>query len=488
SQVQKIQGGESFTAGFTFITVLSSVCGQPPLNTRIVGGMVAPTGYWPWQVSLQLSGKHFCGGSLINNEWVLTAAHCLDDLPDGNLTVSLGRQTQNGSNPHEVSRTIARLISHESFNTTTTRDDIALLKLSSPVTFSNYILPVCLAAPGSTIHSGEDVWITGWAPGETGAGGLPDDLMEVEIPTVGNRQCSCHYGVGAITDNMLCAGFQEGGKDTCQGDSGGPMVIKYENRWIQLGVVSFGTGCARPGIPGVYTRVSSYMSWINGVIDTTTPKQPGYVPFKSMGANTDLSVTCPGLTPGGESFTAGFTFITVLSSVCGQPPLNTRIVGGMVAPTGYWPWQVSLQLSGKHFCGGSLINNEWVLTAAHCLDDLPDGNLTVSLGRQTQNGSNPHEVSRTIARLISHESFNTTTTRDDIALLKLSSPVTFSNYILPVCLAAPGSTIHSGEDVWITGWGYLSERGRSHSDVDSGIHYSTSTFTNEVLILQKVSK
>eukprot|EP00064_Thunnus_orientalis_P022375 superscaffoldBa00007470_g22569 len=148
-------------------------------------------------------------------------------------------------------------------------------------------------------------------------------------------------------------------------------------------------------------------------------------------------------------------FIIRLSVVCGWPALNTRIVGGQVASKGSWPWQVSLQRFGFHFCGGSLINKEWVLTAAHCFESTSTSGLAVLLGLQSQEGYNPNEVSRTVSQIINHPSYNPSTFDNDISLLKLSSPVTFNNFILPVCLAASDSTFNDGMDTWITGWGNI---------------------------------
>uniref|UniRef100_A0A3Q3EUB5 Zgc:100868 n=1 Tax=Kryptolebias marmoratus TaxID=37003 RepID=A0A3Q3EUB5_KRYMA len=252
-------------------------CGQPPLNTRIVGGQDALAGSWPWQVSLQKT-KHFCGGSLINNLWVLTAAHCIPSGNPAGLTVFLGLQSLQGSNPNKVSRTVAQIIVHPDYNSVTSNNDIALLKLSSSVSFTSYISPVCLAASDSSFYSGVNSWVTGW--GNVGEGGglkhnspFSDNLKEVEVPVVGNRLCYCNYNSRrvTITDNMICAGLTEGGKDSCQGDSGGPMVSKQGGRWIQAGVVSFGVGCARPNIPGVYTRVSQYQNWVNSQITSNQP-------------------------------------------------------------------------------------------------------------------------------------------------------------------------------------------------------------------------
>uniref|UniRef100_A0A8C7X4C9 Peptidase S1 domain-containing protein n=1 Tax=Oryzias sinensis TaxID=183150 RepID=A0A8C7X4C9_9TELE len=257
-----------------------SDCGLANLNTRIVGGQDAPAGFWPWQVSLQTS-SHFCGGSLINNQWVLTAAHCFKSA--SGVNVVLGLQTLQGSNPNSVSRTVTSLIVHPDYNSVTADNDIALLQLSSPVTFNNYITPVCLPSTGSSFYSGVNTWVTGWVSLPA-----PQNLQEVQVPIVGNRQCKCSYGASSITDNMVCAGLLEGGKDSCQGDSGGPLVIKQNNRWIQAGVVSFGKDCALPNYPGVYTRVSQYQTWINTQITTN---QPGFITFTSTGTDSDLSVS-----------------------------------------------------------------------------------------------------------------------------------------------------------------------------------------------------
>uniref|UniRef100_A0A673IPV7 Transmembrane protease serine 9-like n=1 Tax=Sinocyclocheilus rhinocerous TaxID=307959 RepID=A0A673IPV7_9TELE len=264
-----------------FALLLSlSVCGRPPLNTRIVGGQDALAGAWPWQASLHTSSGHFCGGSLISNEWVLTATSPCNYL----------KKTK-PLNTNEQSRSVSEIITHPGYISSTNDNDVALLHLSSPVTFTDYIRPVCLASSNSTFFSRTVSWVTGWGNIRTGVPlPSPQTLQEVQVPVVGNRQCKClNKNFASITDNMICAGLLEGLKDSCQGDSGGPMVSKQGSLWVQSGVVSFGKDCALPDFPGVYARVSKYQSWINEKI---TSNQPGFVAFTSNGTDGDLAINC----------------------------------------------------------------------------------------------------------------------------------------------------------------------------------------------------
>uniref|UniRef100_A0A3B3UAE3 Si:dkey-32n7.7 n=1 Tax=Poecilia latipinna TaxID=48699 RepID=A0A3B3UAE3_9TELE len=273
-----------------------SECGFAPQNPKIVGGQDALPGSWPWQVELQLYGWFKCGGSLINKKWVLTAAHCIKDPDPSMWKAVLGQQNQRDRDTKTVvERNIGKIIVHPKFDWTTLNNDIALLRLSSPVNFTDYIRPVCLAASGSRFNNGTNSWVTGW--GNVGEGEPlphPQTLQEVKVPVIGNRQCNCLLRTTSLTENMICAGVLSGGKDSCQGDSGGPMVSKQRSRWIQSGVVSFGDGCARPNLPGVYTRVSQYQSWINARIRFN---KPGFVEFTSRGEDPDSSFTCQHSSP-----------------------------------------------------------------------------------------------------------------------------------------------------------------------------------------------
>ncbi len=249
---------------------------SPGLN--IVGGTEATPGEYPWQARVTPSGYTiYCGGSLIATQWVLTAAHCVYGKSASSFTITLGDHNAYSNEGTEQTRSVSQIIVHPSYNSSTSDNDVALMKLSSAVTLNSRVQTIPLVtspADDSLVAPGVMATVTGW--GATSEGGSSSSVLrEVAVPIVSNTTCnsSSSYG-GEITANMLCAGYASGGKDSCQGDSGGPLAVANGSSWKLAGVVSFGNGCARANYYGVYSRVSRFVSWINGYVGSTPPPPP----------------------------------------------------------------------------------------------------------------------------------------------------------------------------------------------------------------------
>uniref|UniRef100_A0A452RC76 tryptase n=1 Tax=Ursus americanus TaxID=9643 RepID=A0A452RC76_URSAM len=253
-----------------------AVCGRPRVSGRIMSGQDAEVGQWPWQVSLREDGQHVCGGSLITEDWVLTAAHCLDQKqPLSAYSVLLGSISSypQAGEPQEL-QSVARFITHPEYLEENNRADIALVQLASPVTFSDLILPVCLPKPGDPLGHGTWCWVTGWGNIDINLRKTP---RELELPLIDAQTCDGYYhensGISSeipiILDDMLCAGFESGQKDACGGDSGGPLVCDIDGVWTQAGIVSWGSDCGLPNRPGVYVNVSMYTTWIARTIQSS---------------------------------------------------------------------------------------------------------------------------------------------------------------------------------------------------------------------------
>ncbi|KAF2024016.1 trypsin [Setomelanomma holmii] len=233
---------------------------DPPVFTEnpstddadIVGGVAASAGDFPFIVSLQTSsGSHFCGGSLLNANTVLTAAHCTVDQTASSLRVRAG-SLQRSSGGTLVS--VSSLKVHPSYVSSSQDFDVAIWKLSTAVPTSTVSTYAQIAASGSDPVAGTTNTVAGWGTTTSGGSTLPAALRKVDVPVVSRTSCRSSYGTSAVTLNMYCAGLTAGGKDSCQGDSGGPIV---DSSKTLLGVVSWGDGCALANAPGVYARVGS---------------------------------------------------------------------------------------------------------------------------------------------------------------------------------------------------------------------------------------
>ncbi|CAL1268284.1 unnamed protein product [Larinioides sclopetarius] len=242
-----------------------------------IGSVFAVNGEFPWMVSIQENGRHVCGGSLIDNTHVLTAAHCFVSrraaLDPTRFVIRAGSIFLNEG----ITVNVKKIVLHEKFTSGRHYNDIAILTIEKEA----YLKPVCLPSPELSVRdlTGANTTMLGWGHTSYGGKGTKELQAVKDMPVVTTETCRQAYSrVGGnrlssgITNDFICAGPEDGSKDACQSDSGGPLMYKdtdYDfpvgvptERWMLVGIVSFGFRCGEPGFPGVYTRVSSYMSWI----------------------------------------------------------------------------------------------------------------------------------------------------------------------------------------------------------------------------------
>ncbi|KAG8517990.1 Acrosin [Galemys pyrenaicus] len=262
-------------------------CGFRSLQggTRIVGGQTAHAGSWPWMVSLQVytyhSNRryHVCGGTLLNAHWVLTAAHCFakkKNVYDWRLVFGAKEVVYGSSTPvkpPQQERYVEKIVLHEHYLPSLEANDIALLKVTPPITCGRFIGQGCLppfrAGPPRVPQT---CWVAGWGFVKENSRRVSPLLQEARVDLIDLDLCnSTQWYNGRIHANNVCAGYPEGKVDTCQGDSGGPLMCedKAENTFVVVGVTSWGVGCARAKRPGVYTSTWAYLNWIASKIGAT---------------------------------------------------------------------------------------------------------------------------------------------------------------------------------------------------------------------------
>ncbi|XP_054163350.1 transmembrane protease serine 9-like [Oppia nitens] len=466
---------------------------------NIVGGEKAAEYEFPWIVSFQRpKGNlmvHFCGGSIINDRWLLTAAHCFQGVFNTTMrkmkaVVGTTQWASIGTNG--AAYEFEGVFNHENYDPEVYANDISLIKTKKPIEFSDsktmyFINSVCISDEKTKLPATATVYGWGYLKEE---GEPSPDLMKVTVSKYDTKLCNDAYQefVGNFTPQMFC--YMSPGKDSCKGDSGGPLTAVMKKKGTQIGIVSFGHGCARPKTPGIYQEVGKFHDWIVETINKykyhliiksmlfksaillfliinqcLLSKKSGYLPL--VGNN---------FTKSGNDFYYQKKTITTTNvykgpstrinpSNCGKIGISGRIVGGNEADIRDFPWMVSFQKTigskYEHICGGSIINPRWILTAGHCFFGHKHslGKIRAMVGSTNLNDTNEGNTYN-IEKLVIHENFERINYNNDIALIKVKHPIEYKNnganhFVNCVCLPAPND--NPPKNVRVYGWGRLGQ-------------------------------
>nr|XP_029726488.1 transmembrane protease serine 9-like [Aedes albopictus] len=463
--------GRSFADPASCDLLFSPVrCGVPKL--QISSGLPsrpaeAIRGEFPWQAAIyHEDGGNFsycCGGSLISERFVLTAAHCVMNpnngfkLTIGRLKVKLGVHELGVADECVQDAQVRKIHVYPEYHMEGFKHDLALLELHKRVVFTNRVLPICVDMsdhedPGFYRQHGK---VSGW--GYTEVDALSNWLRMTELPFVNYTSClgsNPEVFANTIYEGMFCAGYANG-SSVCNGDSGGGLVTYHRDHWVLTGIVSFTalrdgprTLCDSEEYTG-FIKVRYYRDWLRNITAQVSP-------YKE------------------EDFTEGPTVVTSDESEadeqpepCGERKVNKQwlIVNGVRSYAGEWPWHVAVyEVNGRqkrYICGGTLISDQFVMTAAHCmLDDTlkqRSGTIVVQLGQNDLYESSVHMREVRVGKITPHEAFDPVSKVNDIALLELTSSVQFNDYIQPACLPRKDDVDKwdlKGTSGSIVGWGY----------------------------------
>ncbi|CRK89648.1 CLUMA_CG003381, isoform A [Clunio marinus] len=421
-------------------------------SEKIVGGHKISIEEVPYQVALLYKNEMICGGSIISELFILSAAHCVFHAKEypSSFKVRAGSDDWNRSG---VVIKVKQIFVHKKYDKVKADYDFSLLKLNSKLKYSEKIQSINLPHENESVEDGAECTVTGW--GSIGNEVYPDNLHAVHVYKINYSKCEDVYGQFLLTKRMLCAGVPDGYKDACQGDSGGPLATNN----TLVGIVSWGNGCGVPDFPGVYSRVASVRKWIAEhahsiaflSIDSTVRTKSENSKVKEVKSKVKMF----------RIILLTFFIPIIIANPLIRPmrplipprfiPTSTgKIVGGLPIAIEVAPFQISLQISNFHICGGSIISENFVLTAGHCTQ----GNSASSL--QVRVGSEFYNLGGTVVRvseIIQHEMFDYFTIDYDFSLLKLETALTFTSKIQPVALPAQNESLPVGSMCKVSGWG-----------------------------------
>ncbi|XP_055624213.1 transmembrane protease serine 9-like [Toxorhynchites rutilus septentrionalis] len=443
-------------------------CGVPQMTRTklIVQGSDTVAGEWPWHVAIYQSSrretKYVCGGTLISEQFVLTAAHCVTSkengyqLAAGRLFVRLGVLDLDALNTQTLQQHgIERIHKYANFSNGSLNDDIALLELNTLAQFNKFVQPACVNQVENLV--GENMTAIGW--------GLTEDdeisaiLKKAQMPAVEDITClksNRELFGNALDEGIFCAGYANG-TSVCNGDSGGGLFMKRDNVWYLAGIVSFSESrsgnskfCRTDGY-AAFTKVQKYLPWIIKITKLHFLLGQGISP-----SDNDRNDNCKAVNPEAPS--------NHLPMNCGSYLMN-RISGGEKANVFEFPWMALLKYNQGFLCLGSLISKRYVLTAALCVRSelIPSG---VRLGEHTidqvkdcnvfgqEIECSPPVRDYGIECIIIHPEYSRRTKGNDIALIRLNKDVIFEDHIQPICLPVTSALQNAKISKYIiAGWG-----------------------------------
>ncbi|XP_069591783.1 transmembrane protease serine 9-like [Ranitomeya imitator] len=484
-------------------TLLPPTCGSPTLMRRIAGGTDAAEGAWPWQVSVSYNGIPGCGGSLISDQWVLSAAHCFTKSLSLDLyRVRLGAHKLDVPNSHEVEVGVSNVFIHLQYNgisDTSSSGDVALVRLSRPVTFTRSIRPVCIPSASMDFPPGTSCYVTGW--GQTQSDRrlpFPRTLQQVLLPLISRESCYRMYHPNiVIHSDHICAGYPDGQRDACPGDSGGPLVCKVNGYWYQVGIVSFGSVCAFPNRPSIYASIPAYEPWISHYlrqkVRSSSPSLEVSVLLLVVSLilhnTSDRSARRRNILMDGEH-RQGRELLQNLCDRCHTvtTPLlcalrTCYLIVCKFSEKMKLRNHPTLQLQGpvqphssmkdlrkfRYFRSESEENrqirhlesspqqhrgeHDESCALPSAVRSQSPSQYSVQLGAHRLDAPNSNTVEVGVNNLILHPQFSAPGGSGDIALIRLSRSVSYTRYVRPVCLPSASMVFPAGASCYVTGWG-----------------------------------
>ncbi|XP_062705389.1 transmembrane protease serine 9 [Aedes albopictus] len=426
--------------------------------------------------------KYACGVTILTEQFVLTAAHCTYDgwqrLPADRVFIKVGFSNLDSPEDHSRQFDVDKIIRHDDYDKETFENDIALLKLYSEITFTNYIQPVCLWQGDTQLSKivSKIGYVVGWGLDEGYS--LPKYLLEATMPIVSSKECResdrWYYNKYYFESKTFCAGCHVG-SHVSHGDSGGGLYLRMGSNWVLRGIVSnskinASTLKVQADSYSIFTDVTYYLNWIK----TKVPDIPYFA------ANTKLIIETETQQEREELVNLALILNAEAAESCGEKKVDAQqlIANGYKAFAGSWPWHGAMfhryrKIGALYACGVTIMTERFVITAAHCTIDpnerqkLSANRVFIKVGISNLDSPERHVQQHDVDLIIRHEEYDEVTFENDIALLKLYSEITYNNYIQPICLWQGDTQLSKivSQVGYIVGWG-LNEDYRMPQDLN----------------------